>query len=163
MITEYIVDFLSSLPSPLVIFIIAMIPFIELRGSIPVAYFLYHMPLVEIALISIAGNMLPVPVILYAFKHVEKFLRKYKFFNKLLDNIYERTRKRAEDKVMRYKEMGIILFVAIPLPMTGAWTGSLIAYLFDLSIKRSILIIFFGVIVASLIVTSLVVIFGFSF
>ncbi|MCD6571725.1 MAG: small multi-drug export protein [Thermoplasmata archaeon] len=145
------------MPDWLITIIISMSPWIELRGAIPVAILEYHWQWWQALPISVLGNMIPVPFILLLFRVVEKELRKNPTFNKLIDKLFDKTRKKANTKVEKYEELALILFVAIPLPFTGAWTASLIAYLFNLDIKKSILTIFLGVIIAGLIVTILTI------
>ena len=141
----------------LIIILISMSPWIELRGAIPTAILGYHWQWWQALPISLVGNMIPVPFILLLLRGVERELRKYPSFNKLIDKLFDKTRKKANTKVEKYEELALILFVAIPLPFTGAWTASLIAYLFNLDIKKSILTIFLGVIIAGLIVTILTI------
>ena len=155
-LTQAILDFLSAIPPEAIVLIIAMIPFIELRGAIPIAVGIYGMPLWYAFVLSVIGNLIPVPFILLFLKDIEKWLRRYDSFNRFFDWLYARTRDRAGERIKKYEELGVMLFVAIPLPMTGAWTGSLIAYLFGLRLKRSFMIIALGVIIAGIIVSSLV-------
>ncbi len=145
------------IPDWLITIIISMSPWIELRGAIPIAILEYHWQWWQALPISVLGNMIPVPFILLLFRVVEKELRKNPTFNKLIDKLFDKTRKKANTKVEKYEELALVLFVAIPLPFTGAWTASLIAYLFNLDIKKSILTIFLGVIIAGLIVTILTI------
>ena len=70
--------------------------------------------------------------------------------------LFAKTRKRANDKIKKYEHLGLLVFVAIPLPFTGAWTGALIAYLFDLNFSKSLITIFIGVIIAATIMTILI-------
>ena len=105
--------------------------------------------------IAILGNILPIPFILLFFHYIEKFLRRYKFWTRLMDRLFAKTRSRADAKIRRYEHLGLLIFVAIPLPFTGAWTGALIAYLFDLKFSKSIITIFVGVIIAAAITISL--------
>ena len=155
-LTQTILDFLSSIPPELVIVLISMIPFIELRGAIPIAVWYYHMPLWYAFPLAVLGNIIPVPFILLFLGDIEKWLRKYNSFDKFFDWLYARTKSRASERIKKYEELGIMLFVAIPLPMTGAWTGSLIAYLFGLRLKPSFAIITLGVLIAGIIVSSLI-------
>jgi uncharacterized membrane protein len=99
--------------------------------------------------------MLPIPFILLFFGIVEKFLRRFKFWTNIMDWLFARTRRRADSKIRRYEYLGLILFVAIPLPFTGAWTGALIAYLFDLEFTKSLITIFIGVLIAAFIMIAL--------
>ena len=149
------VSFLSSLPPWLVVLLISMLPFVELRGSIPVGIFYFHMAALPVFMISIFGNLIPVPFILLFFEKVERWLRKYPRWASVMDRIFEKTRKKASKKVEDYEALALIAFVAIPLPGTGAWTGSLIAYLFGLDIKRSFFYVVIGVLIAGIAVTLL--------
>lgn len=145
-----------SLPQEVIIFLLASLPVTELRGAIPFALGFYDMgPGLALAL-SIAGNMLPVFFVFWFLEHVSEYLIKNStFFAKLFEKIFERTRRRAEEKFTKYGIGGLILLVAIPLPMTGAWTGTIAAWLFGLPFKKAISPIFIGVVIAGVIVTLL--------
>ncbi len=135
------------------VFLISMIPIVELRGAIPVAYAL-GLETWRSLLVSIAGNMLPVPFILLLITPLCNLLKKtrlFAWFPKWLDAKVEKNRHKVE----RYAFLGLFLFVAIPCPGTGAWTGSLIASFLDFDFKRSLLSVFLGVITAGLIMTLL--------
>jgi uncharacterized membrane protein len=160
-LTEKTLELLSIFPPWLIVIIISMVPFIELRGSIPVAIGVYHMNIGEAFILSIIGNMIPVPFILFFLGDVERFLRRYKRWNRFFDWLFERTRKKASKNIEKYEVVGLMIFVGIPLPMTGAWTGALIAYLFGLDYKKSFLTIFAGVLMAGVIMTLAVVGLGF--
>lgn len=133
------------------LFLVAMLPIAELRGAIPLGIYWGLSPIL-VFIIAIIGNMVPVPLILLFLEGIEKYLRKSEKMARALDWIFERTYKKADEKVRRWEYLALILFVAIPLPGTGAWTGSLIAYLFKFDIKKSMLSIFIGVLIAGLIV-----------
>jgi len=137
----------------LYLFIISMFPFVELRGSIPLGIYWGFSPWI-VFLVAVIGNMVPVPFILIFLDGLEKFLRKSEKASHLLDWIFERTYTKANKKVRQWEYVALIFFVAIPFPGTGAWTGSLIAYLFKFDIKKSFLAIFTGVIIAGIIVLS---------
>lgn len=147
---------IGILPQWFQIFFLSMIPWLESRYVIPFAISSFGWDWWQAFPIAVAGNMLPVPFILLFFKFVEKFLRNYKFWARTMDWLFSRTRKRADSKIRKYEYLGLILFVAIPLPFTGAWTGSLIAYLFDLKFSKSLLTIFIGVIIAASVMTFLI-------
>ncbi len=139
------------------VLLLAMLPISELRGAIPLAIGIYKLnPYISIPLIVLA-NFIPVPFILKFLGPVEGFLRRWKFWDKLMDRIFERTRKKTKKSIERWESLALILFVAIPLPVTGAWTGSLAAYLFGLDFKKSLLCIFIGIVIAGAIVTTAVV------
>jgi len=146
---------IGILPQWFQIFFLSMIPWLESRYVIPFAISSFGWDWWQAFPIAVAGNMLPVPFILLFFKFAEKFLRNYKFWTRIMDWLFSRTRRRANSKIQKYEYLGLILFVAIPLPFTGAWTGSLIAYLFDLKFSKSLLTIFIGVIIAASVMTFL--------
>jgi uncharacterized membrane protein len=89
------------------------------------------------------------------FAQVEKYLSRYKTWKHVFDKLFAKTRERATEKIQRYEVIGLMFFVAIPLPVTGAWTGALIAYLFGLDLTRSLCAITAGVLIAGLIVLSI--------
>ncbi len=162
---QLIVEMLSNFPPWLIVIVLAMIPLAELRGTIllwgsgwyaPIS--ISQMPWFEIFTLSVIGNMIPVPIILIFFPKVEKWLRRWKMWDRFFTRLFERTRKKASGKIERFKELGVVLFVAIPLPVTGAWTGSLIAYLFDLRPGRAFLAAFVGVAIAGIIMLTLVLV-----
>ncbi len=130
------------------IFFGSMVPFLESRYILPYAMWEFNWQWWEAFPLAIIGNILPIPFVLIFFKYVEKYLRNFVFWSNIMYKIFERTRIRANKKIENYETLGLLLFVAIPLPFTGAWTGSLIAYLFDLNFYRSLLIIFLGIIIS---------------
>lgn len=153
---EQLIEFLRWLFPPwFITIIIGTLPFVELRGALPVAYFVFHYPLAEAFILSVIGNMIPVPVILYLFRYIERWLRRWEWWDRGFKRLFQRTRKRYKAWFRRHGDIAVILFVGIPLPFTGAWTGSLIAYLFDMRIGRAIYIIFVGVWMAGVIVSAL--------
>lgn len=146
----------DAFPEWFQIFFGSMIPWLEARYIIPIAISTFeNWQWWQIFILAIFGNMFPIPFILLFFHHVEKFLRNFKSWSKIMDWLFEKTRKRADQKIKRYEHIGLLIFVAIPLPFTGAWTGALIAYLFNLKITRSLITIFIGVIIAATITTFL--------
>ncbi len=136
------------------VFLISMIPIFELRGAIPIGIRVYHLPYWKTFIIAVVGNMVPIFFILLFFDFVTKLFFKVSFLKKILIKIFERTRKKGAS-IEKYEELGLMLFVAIPLPITGAWTGSLAAYLFGLAFWKSILFIFLGVLIAGIVVSIL--------
>jgi uncharacterized membrane protein len=143
---------LEILPEWFRIFFFSMIPWLESRYVIPFAINI-GWDWWKAFPIAVAGNILPIPIILLFFKKVEKWLRRYRFWSKLMDWLFSRTRDRANEVIRRYEYLGLLVFVALPFPFTGAWTGALIAYLFNLKFGKSLITIFFGVISASGIMT----------
>jgi len=143
-----------NVSSEMKVFFISMIPIFELRGAIPIGLLSYEMPLWKVFPIAIAGNMVPIFFILLFFDFVTKLFFKVPILKKILEAIFRRTRRKSEI-IQKYEEIGLMLFVAIPLPITGAWTGSLAAYLLGLKFWKSIMFIFFGVLIAGVVVSFL--------
>ena len=130
---------------------ISMLPIVELRGSIPVAFAL-KMPLLPSLIISIIGNLIPVPFILLLITPICNRLKKTKllaWFPRFLEKKVNEKRESVE----KYAKWGLFLFVAIPLPGTGAWTGALIASFLDFKFKDALIAIIGGVIPAGLIMS----------
>jgi uncharacterized membrane protein len=151
-IASRLAELLGALPGWLVTLIISMTPFVELRLSLPVAIALYNMPWPTAFAIAVIGNIIPIPFILLFLDRFEGWLRRFKWWDRTIDRVFNRTRKKATKTIERYEVIGLWLYVAIPLPVTGAWTGSLIAYIFDLDKKRAFYSITAGVLTAGLIV-----------
>jgi len=138
----------------LVVLIISALPIFELRGALPVALNVFHFPWYYALPLAIIGNLLPVPIILLLFNAISRGLSKIGFFDRFLRWLFEHTRQRGKI-VEKYERIGLALFVAIPLPITGAWTGSLVAVLFGLKFRHAFLSIFIGICIAGIIVTCL--------
>lgn len=168
---EAIAEFLNQyLPDELVIFLISMLPVIELRGGLLVSSFIFKMPWIKALVICVLGSCVPVPFILLFIKRIFAWLKKTKLFSKLVHKFEKKAiakSKEAENKRIIGKMIFIFFFVAIPLPGTGAWTGSLIAAFMDIRIKYAVLAIVLGVISSGLIMVLLSYAFpsllGFSF
>ena len=136
------------------VFILSMLPITELRASIPWGIKFYTLSIAEVVMLSILGNILIGVLILYAIGPIMKFMSKNNLFKNTLNYIFKRTKKKGK-MIYLLKFYGLILFVGIPLPLTGVWTGSLAAYLFGLSRRKSIIAIIAGVLISSFIVTSI--------
>ena len=151
-LVHYMVGLMSGLPAELIVFIISMFPILECRGGILAAGVLNEMPGVDIniwwaTLIAIVGNLLPIPFIFLFIEKIFSLLRKTKL-GMLVDKIEAKAMKKSE-RITKYKRWGLLLFVGIPLPGTGAWTGALIAVLLKLNLKDSVISIFLGVLMAT--------------
>lgn len=131
--------------------IISMLPIIELRGAIPVAFAL-GMPLIPSFIISVIGNLLPVPFILWLITPVCNWLKKTKMLA-WFPEFLERKVEKNKEKVTKYANFGLFLFVAIPLPGTGAWTGALIASFLNFKFRDALIAIVGGVVVAGIIMS----------
>lgn len=136
-----------------VIFIIAMLPLAEIRVAIPLGVSLGLSPFYS-AIISIAGSMIPVPFILLLFRPMIKVFNTTKIGSKFANWLTNKA-KESSKKVRRYKRLGLFIFVAIPLPTTGVWTGSVAAAFLDMRIRDVLILIFLGNCVAALIMSAL--------
>lgn len=135
----------------LLTFVISMLPVAELRGAIPMAINVFHMPWPLVFVISVTGNMIPVPFIILLLGQMIKFSHKFKILDKPLDWVLNRTRLKSK-MVGKYAAPGLAIFVAIPFPATGAWTGAIIAFLLGMRWWVALLAIFAGVFMAGIIV-----------
>lgn len=132
------------------IILMAMLPVIELRGAIPVGIALGYSHLGAL-LWAYLGSMIPVPFILLLFRPITGWMRSTKIFRKLVDFVVERA-IRKKKSVSRYGVLGLLFFVAIPLPGTGVWSGSFIASLLDMRMKYALPVIALGNLIAGFIV-----------
>ena len=142
-------EFLNLLSKEFYVAFISMLPLIELRGAIPVGMTLGLSTIVTY-IIAVIGNILPIPFILWFSRPIMAWLKK----TKLLRPIAEKLEKKTEanrDKIMKYSAFGLFIFVAIPLPGTGAWSGALAAALLDMRFKYAFPSIVAGVMTAGLI------------
>ncbi|MFC1612365.1 COG2426 family protein [Patescibacteria group bacterium] len=135
--------------------LVAAAPVSELRGAIPLALEVFEFSVLKTLVLAWIGNFLPVPIILYFLGPIEKIFRKISFFDKFFVWLYRRTRHKFEGKYLKWGNLALVLFVAIPLPITGAWTGSVAAYLFGIPRRYAIPLILLGIFIASVIVTLL--------
>ncbi|MFH1269676.1 MAG: small multi-drug export protein [Candidatus Omnitrophota bacterium] len=152
---DLIINWLKDLPKEYIVMLVGALPISELRGAIPLALSL-GMPLNKAFWLSVAGNIIPVIPALFLLEPVSNRLRRFKIWSRFFDWLFERTKRRA-DTVQKYEALGLALFVAIPLPVTGAWTGIVAASLFKIRFRYAFIAIVSGVFVAGLIVSALCV------
>lgn len=134
-------------------FIIAMSPIVELRGSIPIALEVYNLPVWSSYFWSVLGNVTPVVFILILLKSVSEYLSGHShYFNNFFTWLFQRTRNHHWRKFERWGKWALFILVAVPLPFTGIWTGSIAAFVFGIPIKKALPIIFAGSITAGLLV-----------
>ena len=144
----------QDIPDQLSTFLIATIPIAELRVAIPVALSSFKMTVPSAYLWAVLGNMLPIIFILWWLNPVSRFLSKHiKFMARFFDWLFSRTRKKHGKRFERWGALALITFVAIPLPITGAWTGSVAAFVFGIPFKKALPLILIGVLIAGIIVT----------
>ncbi len=149
---EAIESFLfDTLGKELCVFICSMIPIIELRGAVPLGAG-FGMGAIETYIFSVIGNLIPVPFILLFIRVVLDFMKKVKGLNKIAFWVESKADKN-KGQIEKYAYVGLFLFVAIPIPGTGAWTGSLIAALMRMKFWKSFLWIAFGIMAAGIIMS----------
>lgn len=137
----------------LYIFLISMVPLIELRGAIPVSQG-FQLPLLQSYIVCVIGNMLPVPVIYLFARKVLEWGKDKKYIGKFFIFCIEKGHKGGEklkEKAGRGLFVALLLFVGIPLPGTGAWTGTLAASFLDMGFKKSVIAVLLGVLLAGVI------------
>lgn len=137
-----------------VVVALATLPIFELRGSIPWAIHHYKMSWQKAYILSVIGNFLPIPIIFFILKFCLDILSRVPIFASFFKWIFKRTRKKGR-LIKKYEALGLILFVMIPLPITGGWTGSVAAYLFEVKFLPAMFCILTGICFAGVIVTIL--------
>jgi len=153
---EKLVSLVQNLPPEIATFILSMLPITELRASIPIALGVWNLNPIAVYIIAIAGNIVPALIIVWYLKPIATWLSKnIKWFEKLFDWWFERTIRKFSKKYEKYGLWALMIFVAIPLPVTGAWTGALAAFLFDIPKRKAIFYIFAGLLISGIIVSLL--------
>lgn len=142
----------TTLGKILITFFVSMVPIIELRGAIPIATGLGLAPQIAIP-VAIIGNLIPIPFIILFIKKIFAWMRKVSpKLNSVVDKMEAKAEKNKE-KVLKYAFWGLVLFVAIPLPGTGGWTGALVAAMLDMPLKKAFPAIMLGVLGAGIIIS----------
>jgi uncharacterized membrane protein len=146
---------------------LCLLPIAELRGGLPYAYFQSKIPILPAYLMCVSANALVGPLVYFFLSTIHKLLIKWDPYNKFFHKVVERSRYKIHDKVEKYGWLGITLFVAIPLPITGAYTGTLGAWILGVSKPKTFLAVVIGVIIAGIIVSSVILggeqVFGFFY
>jgi len=142
----------------IITFVVAAIPLSELRGAIPLAILKFGFGPFKALLISFLGNILPVLPLLLVFDKVSEYLsHKFYWFNRFFSWLFERTRRNHGDHFHYWGDLALLIFVAIPLPLTGAYSGAIAAFVFGIPKKHAFLSIVLGVLIAGIIMTALTV------
>lgn len=152
MVQSIVEMFQGSLPKELIVFFVSMVPILELRGSILAAGFL-KMEFLSTFIIAVIGNMLPIPFVLLFLNKIFDWMKKTRLRGAA--EWLENKAMKKSDQIQKYGKFGLFLFVAIPLPGTGAWTGSMIAALLRMRKRDALPWIFLGVVAAGLIMSLL--------
>lgn len=150
-LVQSLTELLGGLGKEVIVFIISMLPILELRGGL-IAAALLGVDFLPGYIVSIIGNVLPIPIVLLFLEKILDFLKKIKFTEKLVIKLENKILSK-KDQIEKYGYLGLLLFVGIPLPGTGAWTGSGLAVLLHLNRKKSFVYILLGVVLASIIMS----------
>jgi len=136
-------------------FLIAMSPIVELRGSIPIALTLYHLPVWSAYLFSVLGNLVPLILIISILEPISKLLsRRIYFFDRFFNWLFSHTRRANLGKFEKLgKNLAVVVLVATPIPFIGGWTGAICAFVFGIPFKKALPLITIGCLLAGIIVT----------
>jgi len=154
-LANFFIDIFGGINKNLIVFIISMLPILELRGGL-IAATLLKLPFTSSFIICLIGNILPIPFILLFLEKVFTYLKKFPKIAKILNKLKDKSLKKGKD-ITKYKfvYLGLFLFVAVPLPGTGGWTGALLAILLGLDRKKSFITIMIGILTAGIIMSIL--------
>ncbi len=149
-----LVDFFAGFPKEYAVMIVGAFPILELRMAIPLGFMYFKMTIYQAFLLAVLGNLIPIVPALFLFEPVSRHLRKFRLWRKFFDWLFERTKKNS-DSIQKFEALGLAIFVAIPLPMTGAWSGVVAASLFKIRFRYAFPAIVLGILSAGLIVSFL--------
>ena len=149
----FLANYASGIPEELITFAAAMVPILELRGAIPIGV-ASGLPLGEAASIAVAGNLVPVPLVMLLARRIANWLRGTRFFGPKIAWLERRAHLKGR-LVRKYRLLGLVILVGIPLPGTGAWTGSLLAAALNIRMRHALPAIALGLVAAGLVTTAL--------
>ncbi len=148
---DVVLGLLNGLNKDLSIFIISMIPILELRGGL-IAAAILKVPYLKALGLCMIGNIIPIPFILLFIDKIFEWLKKFKATKGIVERLEKRAMGKSEN-IQKYEFFGLLLFVGIPLPGTGAWTGALVASLLRIKLKKAVPAVFLGILLASAIMS----------
>ncbi|WLR49982.1 small multi-drug export protein [Bacillus tianshenii] len=148
-IVDYLVENFSFLPPELIVILVSAMPILELRGGLPLAYATFEFSFWKSFFLSVFGNFLPIIPLLLLFQPLSNWLMRFKWYEKMYDWLYHRTLKKSGN-VEKYGAIGLILFTAVPLPTTGAYSACVAASIFAIGFRYALIAITTGVIIAGL-------------
>jgi len=155
---EALESFALHFPEPLAVLLLAALPVSELRFSIPFAVGVLDMPVAQAFVWSVIGNIIPVPFILLLLGPVTAWAEDHwGWLHRILEGLFRYTRRRHTARFDRLRDLALITFVAIPLPITGAWSGALAAFVFGVESRKATALIAVGVVIAGVVVSLLTV------
>jgi uncharacterized membrane protein len=146
-------EWVAGLPPETGVFLLSMLPITELRASIPIGLEVFNLPIGSVFFLAVIGNIIPTIFILLLMPKLHDWLIKQRFIGDFLKKKLEQAEKKFSGNHAKYGAIALVLFVGIPLPFTGAWTGSLAAFIFNIPFKKSLPLIVIGVCIAATLVT----------
>jgi len=146
----------GSLPPALTVFLLSLMPISELRGGIPYGLLVAHLPLWEVELLAIGGCWLSAPIVYFILPWVVRLLCRMRWFERLWNRVSLKVHGHVRRSVERFGPLGITLFVGVPLPGFGVYSGALGAYLLGMSFARFMWVALIGVLIAAALVTAAV-------
>lgn len=147
-------NFFQIFPKELVVFFLSMLPFTELRASIPLAIAAYGLSPIASFCWAVLGNFVPVILLVFLLEPISRFLSShFESLARFFDWLFRRTRRQHSRKFELLEEFALIIFVAIPLPMTGGWSGSVAAFVFGIPPQKSLPLIAIGLLISGVLVT----------
>ena len=152
-LVNFFIDLFTGINKNILIFIVSMLPIVELRGGL-IAASILEVEFIKAFIICFIGNILPVPFILLLIEKIFELLKKWNHTKKIVTKLEKKTLSKSE-QINKYGYLGLLLFVGIPLPGTGAWTGTLLAVLLHLNKKKAFIAISLGVLLAGIIMSIL--------
>lgn len=141
----------GTVAEEIIVFIISLMPILELRGGLLAAKLL-GVPLLTAIPICVVGNIIPIPFILLFIRKIFAWMKNFKIFRPMIEKLEKKAMSKS-DRVTKMEFWGLALFVGIPLPGTGAWTGSLIAALLEMDIKKAVIAELVGIVIATVIMS----------
>lgn len=157
---EFLVELLDGwgVADPVAVALISALPVVELRGGIPFGRLVLQMGSLSTWIWAVAGNLAPLPLVFWLLGVVDRYCTPHRlaWLRRLLDGLYAHTRRRHSARFVRLRDLALLMVVAIPLPLTGGWSGVLAAYVFDIPLRRASWLIGTGVAVAGTAVLALV-------
>ncbi len=149
---DYLLTSISSLPPGVAVFLLSMLPIVELQAAIPIGIHIYELPVFLTLIYAILGNMVPIVPLLLLLPYMHDWLLRQPFIGAVLKNRLQAAEQVFSGKYAKYGAIGLILFIALPGPFTGAWTASLAALIFRIPFKKAFPLIFIGVTCAAIVV-----------
>ena len=148
------IEFFGPIGKELWLIFVSMVPLIELRGAIPLGINVFGMPPLEVFFLSVVANCIPIPFVIFLIKPIFRWMKRFKYFGKIVTKLENLANSKAgKVTAYKYEMLGLFLFVGVPLPGTGAYSGALIAALFNMRVKYAFPAIVLGVIAAGILVT----------